>query len=108
MDPTELPPDRDAAEDELTRPMSFIEHRDRTAADLDQFADIIKTLAASVREGNMQAFEKFWIENGTEEGDAKLFALHEIMVLRYFHRANRVTDGIPPKTPGDNPAAPGA
>ena len=38
----------------------------------------------------MQAFERFWIEGGTEEGDAKIEAIREYMVIRYLYRYEAV------------------
>lgn len=66
--------------------ISFSEHKETTAADCEAIAKAILEVAAKVREGNMAAFEEFWIEGGTEEGDAKINAHREMAVLRYACR----------------------
>jgi hypothetical protein len=70
--------------------MTFNEHKDRTASDCEEIAKLLTEIAAKAREGNMQAFEQFWIEGGTEEGDAKINAVRELIVLRYAHRADLI------------------
>jgi len=62
---------------------AFVKHRDQTAADVERVAQILTDLAADIRQGNMAAFEQFWLEGGTEEGDAKIFAIREMLMLRY-------------------------
>ena len=66
--------------------MTFKEHKEQTAQDCEQIADVLKNIAISIREGDMGAFDKFWIEGGTPEGDAKIAALREMIVLRYLYR----------------------
>lgn len=66
--------------------MSFADHKEATAKDCEAIAKIITDLAAQVREGDLGAFEAFWIEGGTEEGDAKIMALRENLTLRYLYR----------------------
>jgi len=70
--------------------MTFKEHKEQTASDCEQVAGFITDLAAKVREGDMQAFEGFWFEGGTEEGDAKIFAIREMLMIRYAHRLEEV------------------
>lgn len=70
--------------------MTFAEHKERTAHDCEQVAELLKKLAAEVREGNMDAFEEFWWEGGTEEGDAKINALRENIIIRYVYRKSKV------------------
>lgn len=72
------------------KPITFAEHKETTAKDLETIAAEIVKLAAQVREGDLGAFQCFWIEGGTEEGDAKINALREIMVIRFFHRQERL------------------
>lgn len=71
---------------------TFAHHREQTAKDCEQIAGIITKLATEVREGNMKAFEEFWWEGGTEEGDAKIQALRETLILRYAHREESLTN----------------
>lgn len=66
--------------------MDFKTLKEQTAKDCEQLADILNKLAAEVREGNIDAFLAFFYEGGTEEGDAKIFALRENILMRYFHR----------------------
>jgi len=67
--------------------MDFKEQKELAAKDCEQVAATLMKLAAEVREGNMAAFEAFWFEGGTEEGDAQIVAVREMILLRYFHRA---------------------
>lgn len=76
----------------LKQPLTFLEHKNHTVADLETVAKSILDLAEQVREGNMDAFERMWIENGTEEGDAKIKQINEYLVLRYLFRAERVAN----------------
>ncbi len=66
--------------------MEFKEHKEQTAHDCEQVAEILTGLAAEIREGNMTAFEAFWLEGGTEEGDAKILDIRERLILRYMVR----------------------
>lgn len=66
--------------------ITFAEHKERTAKDCEDVAGWITSLAQKVRAGNMDAFERFWVEGGTEEGDAKIVEIRERIVLRYFAR----------------------
>ncbi len=67
-------------------PMSFAEYKEATAKDCEAMAKYITDLAAQVRDGDLKAFETFWIEGGTEEGDAKVLELRERLILRYLYR----------------------
>ena len=73
---------------------TFAAHKEQTALDLEQFGGMITKLAADVREGNMAAWEAFWIEEGTEEGDAKIFQLREMLYLRYAHRLECIESNV--------------
>lgn len=66
--------------------MTFEAHKETTAADCEAVAVLLTDLAAEVRKGDMRAFEAFWIDGGTEEGDAKVQFIREMMALRYYHR----------------------
>ena len=70
--------------------MTFAEHKEQTARDLEQFAGMIKELAEKCREGDMYTFEMFWVIGGTEEGDAKILDLRERLILRYAFRAEKI------------------
>jgi hypothetical protein len=72
------------------RTWTFAQHKETTAADCEAIAQAWTECAAKVREGNMQAFEHLLIEGGTEEGDAKINALLEIMALRYAYRLEHI------------------
>lgn len=74
-----------------SRCSTFTEHRDKTVADLQAVVKDMENLIESVREGDVKAFERFWIEGGTEEGDARIFHVREILVLRYMVREESVT-----------------
>ena len=71
---------------------TFAEHRDKTVADLTAVAERMQELIENVKQGDMDAFEEFWIEGGTEEGDAKIFSIRELLVLRYYVRKESVAD----------------
>lgn len=73
--------------------ITFAEHKELTAKDCEQVAEIIRSLAVDVREGNLASFEKFWVEGGTEEGDAKINPIREMLILRYYNRAESVETG---------------
>lgn len=70
----------------IRKPISFADHKVTTAEDCDVVAKSLMELAAKIREGNLDAFEDFWISGGTEEGDAKIQQIRELIVLRYLHR----------------------
>ncbi len=70
--------------------ITFAEFKEETAEDCESFNKILSELANKVREGNLEEFEKFWISGGTEEGDAKIFKLRELIVLRYFNKKELV------------------
>ena len=71
-------------------PITFAELKTKTAEDCEAVAAMITELAGQVREGNMAAFEAFWIRGGTEEGDAKIADIRERLVLRYMVKAEAV------------------
>lgn len=73
-------------ESDIKDKYTFAEHREQTAKDCEQIAEILQKLAARVREGDMKAYEHFWLEGGTEEGDAKILAIREMFILRYLYR----------------------
>ena len=66
--------------------MEFNEYKEQTASDCEEVAEILTKLAADIREGNMNAFEAFWWESGTEEGDAKILDIQKRLLLRYIYR----------------------
>lgn len=76
---------------EILKPMTFAEHKDQTAGDCDAFAKMVSNLAAQVRKGDTKAFERFFIEGGTEDGDAKLDELHQRLVFRFLFREEAVS-----------------
>ena len=65
---------------------TFQEHKEWTAKDCEAIAQELTAMAADIRSGNMDSFEKFWWYGGTEEGDAKINSTREIMMLRYLYR----------------------
>jgi hypothetical protein len=71
--------------------LTFAEHRETTAKDLEAIAEEFTKLAAVVREGNMKAVEDMFLgDEDKREDDSKIVKLREIFVLRYFHRQERV------------------
>ena len=76
--------------DVLDEPLTFAEHKESTAKDCESIIELITSLAAKIREGNMGAFEEFWIVGGTEEGDAKILQLRELVSIRYMARQERL------------------
>jgi len=70
--------------------ITFEEHKTKTAEDCDAFAEIIKEVGSSVRAGNLNAYEKFFIVGGTEEGDAKINELLERLMIRFVVRKQMV------------------
>ena len=73
--------------------MTFSEQKAQTVADLRAFQESVDLLIKSVEEGDLRAFEEFWIEGGTEEGDPKIRKLWEMLVLRYARREDvRLSD----------------
>lgn len=77
--------------------MTFAEHKEKTADDCLAVAGLIKDVAEAVHNGNMTAFEQFFHSGGTEEGDAKLLAMVEILLLRYYHRDELVNGPVKPE-----------
>lgn len=69
--------------------MTFTEHKESTAADCEAVAEILKSLAEEIRAGDLKAFERFWIEGGTEDGDGKIVAIRQQLALRYFVRKEK-------------------
>ena len=63
---------------------TFNEHRDKTVADLLAVVELLQNLINLVRDGDMKAFERFWIEDGTEDGDARIFHIRDMLILRYL------------------------
>ena len=70
--------------------ITFEEHKIKTAEDCEALAEIIKEIGTSVRAGNLDAYEKFFIEGGTKEGDAKINELLERLLLRFVVRKEMV------------------
>ncbi len=70
--------------------MTFLEHRETTAKDCEEVAKLLTELATQVRQGNLNAFEEFWLEGGTEEGDSKIQKCRDLMILRYKHREEKI------------------
>ena len=66
--------------------MTFDAHKEATAADCEAVAAMLTELAGEVRKGNLRAFEDFWLEGGTEEGDAKVIHIREMLALRFYRR----------------------
>ncbi len=76
--------------DKTDTPLTFAQHKEKTAEDCEGVAELLTELAKTVREGNLKAFEEFWWEGGTEEGDAKVLSIREIILLRYVGRQDAV------------------
>lgn len=70
--------------------LTFQDHKETTAADCEAFAKIVTDLATEIRGGDVKAFERFWMEGGTAEGDAKVCDLRERLVLRYLCREEQL------------------
>lgn len=61
-------------------------HCDITAADMVSVADLIKAASAEVKAGDIGAFTRMFVEGGTEECDARINYLHELLLCRFSHR----------------------
>lgn len=72
--------------------MNFQEHKEQTAKDCEQIAKMLTDLAKEIRSGDMKSFEEFWMEDGTEEGDAKIQEIRERIILRYLVREEKVSN----------------
>jgi len=70
--------------------ITFDEFKKQTSEDCDALAKMISDVKVAVNEGNMDAFEKFFMEGGTEEGDAKINDLLERLVIRFVVRKDMV------------------
>ena len=79
-------PEQKESEAPIGPPTTFAEFRDRTADDLDRVVELIQEVAEDVRQGDMGVFEAFWIEGGTEEGDARIHAIRQMLIFRYAKR----------------------
>ena len=54
----------------------------------------------------MKKWEEFWYAGGTEEGDAKIFAIREMLVLRFAYREESIESNVGRQRPlpaGENP-----
>lgn len=71
--------------------ITFQEHKEQTALDCEKIAQYLNELAIQIREGNLMAFNKWWIEGGTEEGDAIIESIREMIVLRYLYREDKLS-----------------
>jgi hypothetical protein len=71
---------------QLDMPITFAEHKEITAKDCEEVARLLNELASALREGNLGSFEEFWMEGGTEEGDAKIDSIRELIIMRYMQR----------------------
>jgi hypothetical protein len=71
-------------------PMTFERHKETTADDLDAVVELLKQVSVAVRAGDLKAFERWWDEGGTEEDDATLFKVREMLLIRYYHREERL------------------
>ena len=92
MDKLELPEGEQEVESLLNTPMTFVEHKEQTAKDMETIAETFTKLAASAREGNMKAIEDMFLGNEDERfDDSKIVRLRELAVLRYLYRQERVT-----------------
>lgn len=76
-------------------PMAFVEHRDKIVEDLIAVREILDKLIEDVKVGDLAAFERFWIRGGTEEGDAKILYLRQLLVLRFVNRVKQVAGAEP-------------
>lgn len=87
------PSDEEPHEDSVDKMTcsTFAEHKEQTAKDIESVVEILTKIAAEVREGNMLKWEEFWYEGGTEEGDAKIFAIREMLILRYAYRQESIS-----------------
>lgn len=87
-------PGEETPEDPLDQPMTFAEHKEQTATDLEAIAAEFTKLAAKVREGDMKAFENMFFVTEVGDGGAptggRLSNLEELIVLRYYFREERV------------------
>lgn len=81
--------DLSVSTDELPS-ISFTEHRDSTAADIDAVIEQLQALATQVRDGDVSAFSRWWIEGGTEDGDATISRVRELLVIRFMYREQMV------------------
>lgn len=77
--------------DLLDQPLTFAEHKEITAADLESAAAEFTKTAKEAREGNMRAVEALLLgDEDSREDTAKIASLRELLVLRYFHRQERI------------------
>lgn len=73
----------------INTPLTFQEHKEQTAKDLETIAKHFIDLAAAAREGDMDRVEATFLSDAGSEDTAKMQALREIFVLRYVHREER-------------------
>lgn len=66
--------------------ITFKEHKEKTIADCTEVIFVLEGLIEKIKEGDFNSFEKFWFNNGTEEGDAMIQSIREIMAIRYAYR----------------------
>lgn len=72
--------------------ITFDEHKEQTAKDCEEIADMMKELAHSCRKGDMDKFEAMWITGGTEteDEDSKMAIMRECIILRYQVRKESI------------------
>lgn len=72
-------------------PLTFAEHKEITATDLELVAAEFTKAAKEARDGNMGAVEALLLgDEDSREDTAKIVSLRELLVLRYFHRQERI------------------
>lgn len=81
--------------------MSFDEHRETIARDIEAVAGILSDMANEAMKGNFAPFEEFWI-SGTQGKQAKVVEVREMLALRFAKRGKMVAEGIAQKTRTQN------
>ncbi len=70
----------------MSETFTFAQRKEAAAADCEAVAKMLTDVAAEVRAGDIEAFERFWLDGGTEEGDAKVLEVRERLLLRYLFK----------------------
>ncbi|RTL07734.1 hypothetical protein EKK58_00910 [Candidatus Dependentiae bacterium] len=76
---------------DINGPMTFAEHKETTAVDLESIGREFLSLGIAARDGNMRLVEEMFLgDEDAREDTSKIVRLRELFILRYFHRQERV------------------
>ena len=85
----------------LNKPLTFSEHKELTAGDLETVAGEFMRAAKAAREGNMREVERLIFQDEDRRESARINVLMELVGLRYSVRQERIERTSNPVDPVD-------